>query len=136
MNDYIRITKRRLIATAALTLAVFAMVVALPSDSADATHYEGSYQDITWTIDDGVMVISGSGSIPLQKSYSGWNNYLSSVTELIIEEGITGWSSGNVSQFTGIDGLQAASFPDSLVVGGVHFLPNVTFYDIDGTTEI
>jgi hypothetical protein len=50
----------------------------------------GTIEQITWNLCDGVLTISGEGDMPDYGFNTPWLDYASSITTIIIDEGITG----------------------------------------------
>ena len=50
----------------------------------------GTTGNLTWTISDGTLTISGTGAMPDYISYSApWYSYKSSITAAVVSEGVT-----------------------------------------------
>lgn len=91
---------------------LFAVLLAcslIPSASAATTATSGTCGDnATWSLDNGVLTISGSGRMT---SSSGWKFLKTSITSIVIEEGITSIS---VSAFDGCAAVTSVSLPSTL----------------------
>lgn len=68
----------------------------------------------TWELKDGVMTISGNGTM----DYYRWHNYKDDITTLIIEEGVTSIAN---EAFHGCDNLKTVVLPDSMTELGAPF---------------
>ena len=68
---------------------------------------------LTWNLSGGVLKINGTGKMTDWTSATGsiWNNYKSSITKVIVSDGVT--SIGNYA-FTGCTNLTSVSIPDSV----------------------
>lgn len=72
----------------------------------------GSYYDISWVIDaEGKLVISGEGNMPKITEGTQWRKYLSSVSAVVIEEGITSISEW---AFQGMKALTSVELAESV----------------------
>ena len=94
-------------------LIVFLLICGLvPSVLAAETATSGScgdnVNDVNWSLVDGVLTISGSGRMI---SPSGWKNLKSSITSIIVEEGVT---SICTSAFDGCSAATSVSLPSTL----------------------
>ena len=91
---------------------LFAVLLAcslVPSAWAANTATSGTCGDnVTWTLDNGVLTISGSGRMTAS---SGWKYLKSSITSIVIKEGIT---SICVSAFDGCAAATSVSLPGTL----------------------
>lgn len=68
---------------------------------------------LNWKLSGGVLTITGTGKMTDWTSATGsiWNNYKSSITKVIVSDGVT--SIGNYA-FTGCTNLTSVSIPDSV----------------------
>ena len=73
-------------------------------------------ENISWTIADGTMIISGAGAMENQENIP-WYSYKSSVNKIIVQEGITSISSYALSSFTA---LTEVTLPNSLTAIGAY----------------
>lgn len=80
----------------------------LAADSALSGSCGDSLNDVSWTLADGVLTISGTGRMI---SPSGWKNLRSSVTSIVVEEGVT---SICTSAFDGCSNAVSVSLPSTL----------------------
>ncbi len=108
-------------------------VIFMPTQSAFATDASGTEGDISWTLSDGTLTITGSGAMPAWASdvppqWIGYG-YASEITTVVIEDGIT--SIGNCA-FYGCTSLTSVAIPDSVTSIGMwafafcEMLPSVT----------
>ncbi len=92
--------------------------------------------DLTWSVRDGVLTISGTGEMDdYSESYAPWEFYGSSITTVIIESGVTGISDG---AFYYCSGLLSLTVPSSLTsIGRFAFYNSNALQDIhySGTAE-
>ena len=79
----------------------------------------GKDDNITWTLEDGVLTISGNGDMfnYVLFEYRPWEYQLDSIRKIIIKDGIT--CIGNHS-FSGCDNLTSISIPDSVTTIGAY----------------
>ena len=121
---------------AAIFVVVLAAVVlfAIPQDDADASA-SGSYEDVQWELtDDGELTISGSGTIPTRKEYSGIYSSASGARSLKIAGSISGIAS---YAFPSMDGLDYAEFTSTITsINSRSGLSSITFMDADGSTAL
>ena len=69
-------------------------------------------EDAVWNLyKDGTLVISGTGDMDFGDAVSGWSEYRSSITSVVIEDGITSIYGG---AFNSHDALKSVSIPDSV----------------------
>ena len=68
--------------------------------------------ELTWTLDDGVLTISGTGAMwDFQETDTPWADYVDEIGEIVIESGAT--SIGN-SAFAGCEFVEAITIPNSV----------------------
>ncbi|MGM9606064.1 MAG: leucine-rich repeat protein [Oscillospiraceae bacterium] len=97
-----------------------------PSALAADTAASGTCGDgITWTLENGVLTISGSGRMTAS---SGWKNLRNSITSIVIEEGIT---SICTSALDGCAAATSVSLPSTLTNIGAN-----AFCNCSGLTEL
>lgn len=104
----------------AAAILVIVMVCSLLPMTATAASASGTFgNNLTWSVKDGVLTISGSGTIPGSTSVP-WekdNNYIKSLTKtIVIEEGITNIES---IAFNFFPGVTAVYLPASLTTMGM-----------------
>ena len=94
-----------LVLSLCMLLSVFSATL-----TAQAAIYTGEQGTITWSIntETGVLTFSGSGEIV---SGGAWNQYRSSITSIVIEDGITSIGS---SAFAGISTLTDVTIPGTV----------------------
>ena len=86
----------------------------------------GTFGKFAWTLEDGTLTISGEGILPNYYPAAGkenWQAYNEEITELILEEGITG--TGFMS-FSDCTALETVTLPESLTVLGQYSFRNCT----------
>ena len=66
--------------------------------------------DAVWSYEDGVLTISGQGSL-ITYAYKPWSNYISQITTIVVEDGIT--SIGN-KVFSGHENVTSITIADSV----------------------
>ncbi len=106
-----------------LICLIFSLAVTVSGAEAD------SIGDLTWTVRDNVLTISGNG--PMETSYSNvpWKSYSSTVTSIVVEHGVT--SIGTYA-FNGFRQVTSVSLPDTLTAidsnafNGCYRLPSIT----------
>ena len=81
--------------------------------------------DAIWTLEDGVLTISGSGKMT---SFSGWKSLRASITSIVVEEGITSLCT---YAFEGCSAAAAVSLPSTLTSIGA-----AAFSNCQSLTEI
>ena len=72
-------------------------------------------ETLTWTLENGVLTITGSGAMTDWDRVSPWYSYRDSITAISLPEGLT---SIGASAFYGCRGLSAVLLPESLTVIG------------------
>ncbi|MCD8389081.1 MAG: leucine-rich repeat domain-containing protein, partial [Oscillospiraceae bacterium] len=100
-------------------------------DSGDSEIISGTCgENLTWTLVDGVLTISGTGEMEDTLSPSGipWNSQRSSITSVIIEDGVTTISS---FAFWDCSSLTSVTIPDSVTSIG-----SSAFSDCTGLTNV
>ena len=116
---------------AALAAAVLALcLLALPAGAAE-TDSGTCGSDAVWVLeDDGTLTISGTGKMKdwTYATNVPWYDYRETITEVVIEEGITSIGDG---AFYGCTALADISIPDSVTVIG-----DSAFRDCSSLTEI
>ena len=93
--------------------------------SAEADH-SGTFGKFAWALEDGTLTISGEGILPNYYPAAGkeyWQAYHEEITELILEEGVTG--TGFMS-FSDCTALESVTLPESLTVLGQYSFMNCT----------
>ena len=99
-----------------LTFALFATMVC---SSVNATTTSGTWGDnITWTLDNGVLTLSGTGAMYDSGHYDNeftWGTYANEITSVVIEEGITTIAT---MAFEMYEGLISISIPSSVTTIG------------------
>ena len=77
--------RRSMLLCCFMLLALLCMVTAIPANAASGTCGEG----LTWTLNDGMLTISGNGAIPdySYSSHAPW--YDGEITSIVIEDGVT-----------------------------------------------
>lgn len=91
----------------------------------------GTCGDLTWSLVDGVLTVSGSGEMRFGEDsvWSPWNDYRTFIREVIIEEGVTAVCD---YAFKGCDELVKVTLPDSLqTLGEQVFCECVSLTEID-----
>ena len=84
--------------------------------------------NLTWTLDHGVLTISGSGAMYDYSSFAPWDSERASIEHIVLEDGIT--SIGNYA-FYYCNNLTSITIPDSVVSIG-----NSAFYYCNNLTSI
>ena len=86
--------------------------------------------NLTWTLTDGLLTISGTGEMksPTSDSYVPWYSHREKITDISMEEGIT--TIGQYA-FRGCTGLTAVTIPES-VTG----ISSGAFYDCTSLTKV
>ncbi len=116
--------KMKIVLVLAIAIALcFSLTVISWADETDESGViaEGTCgDDLNWVLmDDGVLTISGTGDMDDYSSIGPWSLYRSSVTEVIVEEGVT--SVGDRA-FNGCTELERITLPEGLTTIGVRFL--------------
>ena len=110
-------------------------VSAAEADTAETGTESGTTGDCTWTLDNGVLTISGNGEMSNYSSYSPWSSY--SFDTVVIEDGV---KRIGYDAFYGCTGLTSIDIPDSVTsIGDYAFggCPGLTSIDIpDSVTSI
>ena len=89
-------------------LFVLCLMVALPAIPANAAPVNGTCgENLTWTLENGVLTISGTGEM----TEVPWKNYAKDITKVVIEEGVTSIA---YQAFSGCTSLSDISIPDSV----------------------
>ena len=91
-----------------------------------AADCSGTYGAFSWTLEEGVLTVSGEGILPNyypSNNDEGWRPYQDEITELILEEGVTGTGFMAFSECTA---LERVSLPESLTVLGRYSFWNCT----------
>ena len=78
--------------------------------SVTATVAPMAEDDFTWVVEDGVLTISGQGSL-ITYAYKPWSDYISQITTIVVEDGIT--SIGN-KVFSGHENVTSITIADSV----------------------
>ncbi|MGN1001449.1 MAG: leucine-rich repeat protein [Oscillospiraceae bacterium] len=90
--------------------------IVTPALAADAPVSGSCGDDVTWTLDNGVLTISGSGRMI---TFTGWKNLRASITSIVVEEGIT---SICTYAFEGCSAATSVSLPSTLTnIGAAAF---------------
>ena len=101
---------------------VFALADQAREDSKAAAPTEGTCgENASWKLEGGTLTISGTGEMKnySDNTYGPWYESRSSITEVVIEDGIT--SIGNYA-FYGCSNLSSVTIPDSVTsIGGFAF---------------
>ena len=86
--------------------------------------------NLTWRLTNGVLTISGTGSMNTYQMYihAPWYNYRQNITSVVIDSGIT--SIGSYA-FEGCSGLTSVTIPNSVTSIG-----NNAFYGCSGLTSV
>ncbi len=117
---------KRVIGKVLCCCLVFLLVCsAAPPTSAAAAASGACGDGVTWTLQDGVLTICGSGKIT---SASGWKSIRGSITSIVIEEGVT---SIGTAAFDGCASAASVSLPSTLTSIGVS-----AFCNCSALTEI
>ena len=111
-------------------MMLFAVVLLLPHGRSAAAAPSGSWGSLSWAIDDGVLRISGTGSMDdfEENSSSAWLAYQGNIEKVILEPGVTGIGS---CAFYGCGNLTEISIPAS-----VTFIGDYTFYGCQSMKDI
>ena len=106
--------KRLSFLTFILALITCLLVIGMDDDSSAVPVANGTCgDDVTWDLEDGVLTISGTGYVYGISSFEySFSDYKDSVTSVIIEEGITGFSEGG--PFTDFTELISVSLPGTI----------------------
>ncbi len=83
----------------------------LPMGARALTSTSGEYEGLNWTLENGVLTVSGEGEIVYDTGfpdgdsakYPNWGEYRSEITKLIIEEGVTGADAEAFSNYTALE---------------------------------
>ncbi len=114
-----------------MLLTVCMLVTVLSSIPMTAFAASGSYEDLTWTLDDsGTLTVKVTGNMPDFRSSSDvpWLSHKTKIKNVKIEEGAT--SIGNYT-FYGCSSLTNITIPESVTSIG-----NYAFYNCNGLTSI
>ncbi|MBR4282246.1 MAG: chorismate synthase, partial [Clostridia bacterium] len=112
-----------------IILAVVMVVCALPfSLTASAEVTSGTTGDCTWTLDGGVLTISGNGAMGNYDSWSTYPPWGKSITKVIIEEGVT-----NIGEYSFYNcaNLASVTIPSSVTSIG-----SLAFYNCTGLIRV
>lgn len=95
------------------TLVVMACVFSTSTYAAPRVVDEGTSGSISWKLEsDGKLTISGSGVVEYKYVWNApWNDYKDNVTDVVVNEGITGLCSNAFEEY---DKLESVSLPNSL----------------------
>ena len=93
-----------------------------------STIYGTCGNNVTWTLSNGTLTISGTGAIADFLFYSPWYDYSSSIKSVIINDGVT--SIGNRA-FYGCSSLTSVTIPNSVTGIG-----DYAFYECSSLTSI
>ncbi len=111
--------------TAAFTLALTLVTGAMPANTAVQDLFSGAVltahaevtdsgecgDNVTWSLEDGVLTISGTGEMNYSTYSAPWFNYYDIITEIVIGNGVTDISS---TAFFGCEGVTSITIPDSV----------------------
>ena len=85
--------------------------------------------NINWSLENGVLTISGTGDMPdYSQGETPWYNDRSLITKAIIEDGVTGIGQ---SSFDSCSNLSEVSIPDTVTSIG-----NMAFFECSGLTDV
>lgn len=108
-----------------LICLVLALLAPMEAQAAEVMASGSCGENLTWTLTtDGVLTISGEGEM----EEGTWDAYRESITEVVIEPGVT---SIGYSVFDGCSGLTSVALPDSVTSIGYN-----AFADCMNLTEI
>ncbi len=107
------------------TMLLGMLLLTLVFGTAIAEDASGTDGDLSWTLTDGVLTISGNGDMADDPS---WVNYASSITSVVIKNGVT--SIGGYA-FYYCSSLTSIEIPDSVTSIG-----DMAFYDCSSLTSI
>ena len=140
-----------------LVLAVLMIATLLPTPAfADETATSGTCgENLTWTLVDGVLTISGTGEMDDYDAWRPWNDYaeepITNVNSIIVEEGVTSIGEEAFSSCTNLEQVTLSSTVKSIgyfafydcpmlksitIPAGVESIANCAFSDCSSLTEI
>ena len=100
---------------------------AVSPQTADAATSGTCGENLTWTLEDGTLTISGSGAMS-NGDYTLWSSNIAEIKVVIIASGVT---SIGEDAFFGCSNLTSVTIPAS-----VESIGNNAFYDCDSLTEV
>lgn len=109
--------KRRLSICLVCVLCLMVVLTAFPVAAAEDSGTCG--ENVTWTLKDGVLTISGSGEM----TSAPWNDSANDITTVVIEDGVTSVAD---SAFSGCTSLTTVIFPATLTSLGDYAFNNCT----------
>jgi|GEM_PF-4196665 len=83
---------------------------------------------ISWSLHDGVMILSGEGKMPNFGSLPPWNNYIEDIKSVIIEDGITSIGSHAFSRAVNLESV--------VIADSVKNIGNYAFYECKNLTSV
>ncbi len=103
-----------------------------------AVEASGTYGDLTWSVEDGVLTISGNGAMEDSSSYTGtpWHAYSSSFTTVVVSEGVTSVGKFAFCQMSDIQTVTLPSTVESIGYAAFADCTSLTSIDLGGTKTI